>query len=271
MTAVDPVVGRRNDLGNNGVVKFVERRIPAEVAGQQPDRETDHGPQRVASSLLSDGPATVTTLAARLGVSATAVRRHLDALEQQGLVVGDQRPPYGPAPRRGRGRPARVFALTAAGRDTFATGYDALAVAALQFLAHDTGDDGVAAFAKAQADNLAADVLDRLGPGWDTEPEPQRLDALAGALSDLGFAASIAPSPVGVQLCQHNCPVSHVAERFPQLCEAETEVIAGLVGHHVQRIATIANGAGVCTTVIPTSAVTRRGDDAQSTQERTIA
>jgi len=251
-------------------VKFVARRVPAETAGHQPDRETDHGPQRVASSLLADGPATVTTLAARLRVSATAVRRHLDALEQRGLVVGDQRPPYGPAPRRGRGRPARVFALTAAGRDTFASGYDALAVAALQFLAHDVGQTSVTAFAKTQADDLASDVRDRLGPAWATAPEPQRLDALATALSDLGFAATVTPSPAGVQLCQHNCPVSHVAEQFPQLCEAETEVIAGLVGHHVQRIATIASGAGVCTTVIPTS-VGPTSDTAESTQERTHA
>ena len=55
----------------------------------------------------------------------------------------------------------------------------------------------------------------------------------------------------GEQLCQHHCPVAHVAERFPQLCEAETEPSARLVGGHVQRLATIAHGDGVCTTHIP--------------------
>jgi predicted ArsR family transcriptional regulator len=45
--------------------------------------------------------------------------------------------------------------------------------------------------------------------------------------------------------------VAHVAAEFPQLCEAETRVISRLVGTHVQRLATIANGDGVCTTHIP--------------------
>jgi predicted ArsR family transcriptional regulator len=42
-----------------------------------------------------------------------------------------------------------------------------------------------------------------------------------------------------------------VAEQFPQLGEAETELFAELLGTHVQRLATIAHGDGVCTTFIP--------------------
>ena len=55
----------------------------------------------------------------------------------------------------------------------------------------------------------------------------------------------------GEQLCQQHCPVSHVAHEFPQLCEAETEAIGRVLGRHVQRLATIAHGDGVCTTCIP--------------------
>jgi predicted ArsR family transcriptional regulator len=45
--------------------------------------------------------------------------------------------------------------------------------------------------------------------------------------------------------------VAHVAEQFPQLCEAEAEVFSSLLGTHVQRLATIAHGDGVCTTFVP--------------------
>ncbi len=45
--------------------------------------------------------------------------------------------------------------------------------------------------------------------------------------------------------------MAHVAAEFPQLCEAETAVIGRLVGTHVQRLATIAHGDGICTTHIP--------------------
>jgi predicted ArsR family transcriptional regulator len=78
-----------------------------------------------------------------------------------------------------------------------------------------------------------------------------RAEALADALTAEGYAASASTIASGGQLCQHHCPVAHVAAEFPQLCEAETAVIARLLGSHVQRLATIAHGDGVCTTHIP--------------------
>ncbi len=209
------------------------------------------GRQRVAASLLTEGPATVTAVAQRLQISTTAVRRHLDSLQSDGLVESTERPPYGPSPRRGRGRPARVFALTATGRATFPTSYDHLATAALDFLAATGGPDAVTAFAQKRASELGSEISQRLGAGWPDAPAEQQVVAVAEALSALGFAASADPAPTGTQLCQHHCPVAHVAEQYPQLCEAETEAFAALLGRHVQRLATIAHGDGVCTTVVP--------------------
>ena len=85
----------------------------------------------------------------------------------------------------------------------------------------------------------------------DAAPESNKAEALAQALTADGYAASTAKAAHGEQLCQHHCPVAHVAEQFPQLCEAETEVFSRLLGKHVQRLATIAHGDGVCTTHIP--------------------
>ena len=209
------------------------------------------GGDRVAASLVTAGPATNAALAKRLGISTTAVRRHLDALVAEGLVESTERPPYGPSPARGRGRPARVFAITAAGRSQFPSDYDELASQALAFLADSVGQDAVVAFADARAARLEQSLRDRLGDDWSDAPITSKAPALAEALSDLGFAASTEPAPGGSQICQHHCPVSHVAEQFPQLCEAETDAFARLLGHHVQRLATIAHGDGVCTTVIP--------------------
>ena len=78
-----------------------------------------------------------------------------------------------------------------------------------------------------------------------------RAQALAAALTAEGYAATASALSGGGQLCQHHCPVAHVAAEFPQLCEAETAVIGRLVGTHVQRLATIAHGDGICTTHIP--------------------
>ena len=82
-------------------------------------------------------------------------------------------------------------------------------------------------------------------------PAGKEAEVLAQALTADGYAASTMQAGAGEQLCQHHCPVAHVAAQFPQLCEAETEVFSRLLGRHVQRLATIAHGDGVCTTHIP--------------------
>src|SRR4029450_3452561 len=78
-----------------------------------------------------------------------------------------------------------------------------------------------------------------------------RAEALAEALTAEGYAANATTIASGGQLCQHHCPVAHVAAEFPQLCDAETQVISRLIGTHGQRLATIAHGGGGGTTHIP--------------------
>ncbi|MGX8776018.1 helix-turn-helix transcriptional regulator [Propionibacterium freudenreichii] len=82
-------------------------------------------------------------------------------------------------------------------------------------------------------------------------PLADPVEALASALNDDGYVTKVDEAPAGAQLCQHHCPVAHVAAEFPQLCEAETQMFSRLLGTRVQRLATIAHGDGVCTTNIP--------------------
>ncbi len=81
------------------------------------------------------------------------------------------------------------------------------------------------------------------------------------ALRADGFAASTRPvqgGPAGIQLCQGHCPVKHVAEEFPQLCDAETDAFSRLLGVHVQRLSTLARGQHVCTTFVPVPTLPQR-------------
>ncbi|MGI8870168.1 MAG: helix-turn-helix transcriptional regulator [Mycobacteriales bacterium] len=217
----------------------VVRRDPV-VARDAPEREDDCLRTRdaVIASLLEQGPQTAATLGDRLGLSPAGVRRHLDSLVGEGRVIARDQQPLGP---RRRGRPAKVFVLTDAGRDRFPHAYDDLAAAALRFLAQTGGEDAVRAFATRRAEHMLAGV---------TGTRPTAED-LADELRGQGYAASSQPVSSGEQLCQHHCPVAHVAAEFPQLCEAETELFGQLLGTHVQRLATIARGDGVCTTHVP--------------------
>jgi predicted ArsR family transcriptional regulator len=201
--------------------------------------------QRVAQSILEHGPSTAAELAERLGLTAAAIRRHLDVLLERGLLISREQRVYG---SRGRGRPAKVFVLSDAGRADFYSAYDALAIQALEFLADEAGPQAVTKFAASRVGLVEA----RYGQSLATaDPGLTPAQALATALSTDGYVASVQPSSLGEQLCQHHCPVAHVAEKFPQLCEVETELFSRLLGVHVQRLATIAHGDGVCTTHIP--------------------
>ncbi len=242
------------ELGNNGVVKIAT----APTSMGAPTRSAPSAASlRVARSLLADGPGTAPELAQRLGLTPAGVRRHLDSLEADGLIESGERPAFGPTPARGRGRPPRVYSVTEAGRDAFDQGYDDLAASALRFLQEHGGPDAVEAFARQRADDLERRYLPLLARETDTR---RKAEILAEAMTQDGFAAAVTNLPgavAAVQICQHNCPVAHVAGEFPVLCDAETEAIARIVGSNVTRLATIAHGDGVCTAVVSVLDTTR--------------
>ncbi len=195
--------------------------------------------ERVVRLLLGEGPTTAACLAERLGLTAAAVRRHLDGMVGDGTLVATE-PRPAPWQERGRGRPARTYALSDVGHARAQHAYDDLAADALVFL---DALGAVEDFAVARADELRARYAPQVG-GRGTV-------GLAAALTSDGYAATTHEVSTGTQLCQHHCPVAGVATRFPQLCDAETAAFERLLGQHVQRLATIAHGDGVCTTHIP--------------------
>src|SRR6266404_4711607 len=186
---------RGNDLGHAYVVKTVGtgqanafgltgaatgdasgHAVPASTRGQ------------VARLILELGPSTAATLGGRLGLTPAAIRRHLDNLIAEGMVETRTARTYG---NRGRGRPAKVFVITDAGRSAFEHAYDDLATGALRFLAETAGPDAVAEFARRQLSDLER----RYAPVVAQGELASRVQALAEALSADGYAASAGPAP----------------------------------------------------------------------------
>ena len=198
--------------------------------------------EAVARSVLENGPSTAVVLGERLGLTPAGIRRHLDLLVADGVL--EARDPHS-ALSRGRGRPSKVFMMTDSGRQQFEHSYDDLAVAALKFMSSQSGEQMVQAFADSRAEDIKRKAEVALAK------RSHKSEALATFLTEQGYAASIEGRANGEELCQHHCPIAHVAAEFPQLCEAETEAFSQILGTHVQRLATIAHGDGVCTTFIP--------------------
>jgi len=223
-----------HDLRKNSVVKYDEART----------RGDDSTRRRIFNAIMAQGTATAARLASQLGITPAAVRRHLEALEDDGLIAVQP-------PRRhqavGRGRPAKLFQITDVGRDRFHQAYGELASQAIAQLLATVGPDGLDALARAHF----GPIQQQFDAVRASNPGETATDALAQALDDGGYVAEISQLTSGEQLCQHHCPVADIARQYPELCEVETKLIATLLNSHVQRLATIAHGDGVCTTNIP--------------------
>jgi predicted ArsR family transcriptional regulator len=237
---VSPYLEILGELRNNNVVKKRE------------DKTRD----LVARSILENGPATAATLARRLKITQAGIRRHLDGLVNDGILTS--RDPYQRSSTlRGRGRPSKVFVITDTGRKKFENSYDDLAVSVLQFMARNGNRAEIVEFAKSRAREIAKNAKPKIDGKKSLSDKSK---ALSIVLTDSGYSANLHSQGIGDELCQNNCPIAHVASQFPELCEAETEIFSELLGTHVQRLATIGRGDGVCTTFIPNPKTsTRRG------------
>ncbi|MDO5077460.1 metalloregulator ArsR/SmtB family transcription factor [Corynebacterium sp.] len=226
----------------------------------EPARSAEGDTRRqIMFSLLERGPESASDLAEQLGLSAAGVRRHLDILVEEGLA--EVAPARGNQ-QRGRGRPAKAFRLTDQGRAQFGHGYDALATLALEALRETGGDDAVREFARKR---ISA-IVEGIAPAAVTEASIEdTARALVEAFAAHGYAATVHSAAGGVQICQHHCPIAHVASEFPELCEAEHQVIAELLGQHVQPLASIPSGHGICTTNIPLTPIQHTPDERSGT------
>ncbi len=227
----NPRLAKRRELRNTYVVKKSE------------DKTRD----LVARAILENGPQSAVDLAKRLNLTPAGIRRHLDLLIELGIL--QPREPHRAATTlRGRGRPSKVFVITDLGREKFEHSYDDLALSALRFLDSLEEPGLVGAFAASRANDIERRVVKATRAALSPL---KQIGALADFLNAEGYVAESKITESGVQLCQHHCPIAHVASEFPQLCEAETEAFSRVLGTHVQRLATIARGDGICTTFIP--------------------
>lgn len=210
--------------------------------------------QQVLDLIIEKGPITATTISHILSLTTAAVRRHITSLEKGGEIIAHEVPVIG---SRGRGRPARHYVATDSGRGRLEDSHSDLAVKALYYLEKLAGKEAVEGFAASRSRELER----RYAPVVRAAGHDPRLraQALADALTEDGYAATIRPVGDGhfaIQLCQGHCPIEKVAHGYPQLCEAELVAFSKLLGVHVQRLATLAQGEHVCTTHIPVGMAT---------------
>lgn len=173
---------------------------------------------------LARAPAAADEIARELGLSRVAVQRHLKDLHRRGLLAFEERRNGGP------GRPRRLWRRV----DPEAP-YLGLCDLLLAELRAALGPGGLTErVAEAQERRLRAAL-----EGLSGEDRLQRLVAL---LREGAYQTEVGEG----ELRQRRCPRLELAERFPELCRAEAQAYARVLGRPVRLMKRIPDGHEVC-------------------------
>ncbi len=184
--------------------------------------------------LKRSGQATAHELAERLGTSLNAVRHHLKELQCDSLIEHERE-------RRGVGAPVHSFQLTAAGEALFPRRYESLLLHLLDDVAARDGREAALTLLDSYFDSLYR----RLEPDLREASPQRRLQVVLDALNDQGYMAEWDGTEEEGLLREYNCAVRAVADRFPEICSAESRFLARTLGAEVER-RTCASGCGTC-------------------------
>jgi DeoR family suf operon transcriptional repressor len=197
-------------------------------------------------TLKRNGEARADELAERLGVTVSAVRQHLAALQAEGFVEHRE-------VRAGPGRPHHDYRLSARGDELFPRRYASIVTDLL---------------VEAEAEDPA--LIDRLFEGrrvrrverakarLDGKPFPERVAELTRVLDEDGYLAELVELDDGsYRIVEHNCAILAVATQYGAACGTELEFIREVLPDaRIERVAHLLAGGHVCAYEV--SAVSKR-------------
>lgn len=172
-----------------------------------------------------------------MGISGMGVRRHLTALDDEGLAE------RAACPSAGLGRPPAGWRLSAAGRELFPRRYDGLALDLIDELA----PEELAGALARRNDKQVAQYRAALAPCVGL---PEQVAELARLRDQAGYQAEWSSTDgEALVLTENNCAILRVAENHPTLCTLELSLFRQALGPDVEvtRISNAVAGDTGCT------------------------
>lgn len=197
----------------------------------------DRRKEAILQLLKSGGQASLADVAAHLAVSKQGAMRHLEALEELGVVTRSAEPHAGP------GRPEHVYRLTPAAAEHFPHAHRELATELVQFMAAEQ----VERFFEERASRREAEMDVQL-EGLDLPAKVRRLAELATASGHMSEVVEKADGSFEIRHC--NCPIADVAAATGHPCHHEQSMYGRLLGAEVVRTSWAAAADPTCTYVI---------------------
>jgi predicted ArsR family transcriptional regulator len=179
----------------------------------------------VLELLKRRGPSEAQDIAVTLGVTAMAVRQHLYALEDEGLVS------FAAAPKDGsRGRPSKLWRVEAAADPLFADAHADLSVELIGNIRQVFGERGLDKLIERRTQQQIAAYRAALASATTLKEKVKRLAKLR---SDAGYMAEAVADGDRYLLIENHCPICRAAVACTGLCRQELEVFRAALGREV--------------------------------------
>jgi predicted ArsR family transcriptional regulator len=179
--------------------------------------------RRIVEMLKRADSATAHDLADAFNTSTTAVRQHLDALEQVGLVERFE------GPIAGRGRPAIRWRTTPLTHELFPDRHSELVVELLGSIRSSLGEEAL----QQVIEQRSAEQLRSYRAALEGQPVSVRVQTLAERRTEEGYLAEVAVDGDGWLLVEHHCPICVAATTCQGVCRSELEVFQQALGPDV--------------------------------------
>jgi len=193
--------------------------------------------RRLLERLKERGPATIAELANDLGLSGEAIRQQLGPIERELWIERESLPLSGEP-----GRPAGRYRLTVHGERLFPKRHADLAVALIDAVRAELGDETLV--------RVLGTVTDARFAALAAGSEGQDLDAKVASLRSLYAAEDpfieIEKVAGGYRIVERNCPYLDVALARPLLCSSTVSVLTRFLGRRVVREERFQDGHGCC-------------------------
>jgi predicted ArsR family transcriptional regulator len=205
-----------------------------------PDAPASPAQDRILHVLKTRGPQGAQALARRLGVTATAVRQHLERLLDEDLVAFED--------VTGQvGRPKRVWRLAPRSDVRFPDSHAELAVGVIEAARAAFGPGGLDRLVAARTARQVEDYAERMPPSKASLE--RRVAALARIRAAEGYMAVSSRDPDGgFRLVEDHCPIRAAATSCLGLCAGELRLFEQVLGPGVavERVEHVLAGGSRC-------------------------
>lgn len=187
--------------------------------------------------LKNKGGLTLDELSEYLKISRNAVRQHVSALENNGIVTEGVTRPSG-------GRPEQLYVLTDEGKEFFPRNYSWFAQLMVESIAQESGVAGLRERLGTMGEGVAQQLLSQNSVFKTRE---QKVEKLSEVMEELGYnTRSFAVDSDALTIEADNCIFHNLAMKNPEICQFDLALLSTFTDSTVNHEECMAKGGNVC-------------------------